>query len=112
MNYVAPHFSDEPLFTRFIGGQPPPSSLSFSPRLLCAPAYAVWPGVAHPYLLCGRLQRVKKRKQQTNLKQKLDCELSCLEWFAVYLFRIICFLVVFYPSRVGGWEILSRPVGV
>ena len=42
---VAPHFSDEPLFTRFIGGEPPPSSLPPIASSPCA-RVRVWPGVA------------------------------------------------------------------
>ena len=35
--------------------------------------------------------------------------MSCLVWFFSCWFLNLCFLVIF-PSRVGGWEILSRPV--
>ena len=71
---VAPHFSDEPLFTRFIGGEPPPSSLPPVASFPCA-RVRVWPGVALLYLRVAALQRLKKKKRngnkQTNLKQKL-----------------------------------------
>ena len=82
--FVAPHFSDEPLFTRFIGGEPPPSSL---PPIASSPRarVRVWPGVALFTFVWQRYKGLKKKEEQRKQTNKsetvtLTCVLSGLVW--------------------------------